>query len=480
MSLKSRQVVFALLIPLSALIIGSALFLTQHLFLNGKDEKISARIPNERNSKARGSISARVNISGEFESFKGSFSKSDARYSGFRGGNSLNIINSGYELSKKAEGLNEIFSIELGDGYAGAAIGHGALYVLDYIEGLGDSLRAFSLDDGKEIWRRSYSVKVKRNHGFSRSVPFVSDEAVISMGPKCHVMALDPISGDFLWGVDIVNEYGAQVPLWYSGQCPLVYDNCAVIAVCGDDTLFAGFDVQDGSTVWLTDNSRGLKMSHASVTVMTFFGERLFVYPSSDGLIAVYAEGEKRGDEAFFTDKWKHKVIAPSALQAGEDKLLVTAGYGAGSMLFNVRKGKDGSLSLMKAADFDKGDFACEQHTPIFYKGYLYTIMPKDAGKLRSEAVCMGRDGKLMWRSGKTNRFGLGPFMIAEGFLFIVSDDGTLTAAEATHEAWKPYYQTNMLGGKEAWAPIAYAQGRLYYRSSDELIGVDVSKGQHR
>ena len=50
---------------------------------------------------------------------------------------------------------------DLGEGYAGAAVANGRVYVLDYDEVReADSLRCFSLDDGKEIWRRWYGVRM--------------------------------------------------------------------------------------------------------------------------------------------------------------------------------------------------------------------------------------------------------------------------------------------------------------------------------
>ena len=92
----------------------------------------------------------------------------------------------------------------------------------DYDEELGeDALRCLSLDDGREIWRRAYRVRVKRNHGMSRTVPALADGVVVTVGPRCHVMAVNAISGELLWGLDLERAYGSETPFWYTGQCPL-------------------------------------------------------------------------------------------------------------------------------------------------------------------------------------------------------------------------------------------------------------------
>ena len=54
--------------------------------------------------------------------------------------------------------------LEAGEGHAGAAIRNGRVYLLDYDrENEADALRCLSLENGEEIWRFTYPVKVKRN-----------------------------------------------------------------------------------------------------------------------------------------------------------------------------------------------------------------------------------------------------------------------------------------------------------------------------
>lgn len=62
---------------------------------------------------------------------------------------------------------------------------------------------------------------------------------VVTIGPKCHVMCVDAESGDFCRGIDREKEYETEVPLWYIGQCPLIEDSLAVIAVGGKSLIIA-------------------------------------------------------------------------------------------------------------------------------------------------------------------------------------------------------------------------------------------------
>lgn len=183
------------------------------------------------------SKSEAADIGAYFASFDGTPSEIQGSWPRFRGADFDNISKENIKLIDKwgASGPNILWSIELGEGHAGPVVSNGRVYLLDYDEvDRADVLRCFSFDDGTEIWRRGYELFVKRNHGMSRTVPAATDKYVVSIGPKCHVMCVDAVSGDFRWGIDLVSEYGAEVPLWYTGQCPLIDGSLAVIAVGGE------------------------------------------------------------------------------------------------------------------------------------------------------------------------------------------------------------------------------------------------------
>ena len=104
-----------------------------------------------------------------------------------------------------------------------------------------------------ELWRRWYSVNLKRNHGMSRTTPAITDKYIVTMGPKCHVMCCNPQNGDLLWGIDLGKDFNTEVPLWYTGQCPLIDNDIAVIAP-GGSSLLIGVDCATGKVVWKTPN----------------------------------------------------------------------------------------------------------------------------------------------------------------------------------------------------------------------------------
>ena len=200
----------------------------------------------------------------------------------FRGTDFDNIYKTKVKLADNfSDGAGEIlWSHELGEGHAGPAIYKGKVYLMDYNEEKrADMLHCYDLKTGEELWRRWYNVAVKRNHGMSRTVPAVTDDFILSIGPRCHTMCLDRESGDLLWGIDIEKEYESETPLWYTGQCPLI-DNGKAILATGGKALMIAVDCKTGEKLWEVPNPDNWKMSHSSIMPYTFKGKKMYVYCS--------------------------------------------------------------------------------------------------------------------------------------------------------------------------------------------------------
>jgi len=397
----------------------------------------------------------------------------------FRGENFDNISRSKVPLieSFPPEGPKVMWKVDLGEGYAGAAIYEGAVYVFDYDEGMrADVLRCFSLVGGEEIWRRGYRISLKRNHGMSRTVPAVTADYVLTIGPRGHVMCVRRGDGGFLWGLDVEKEYESEIHMWYTGQCPLIDNGKAIIAT-GGKALVVALDVESGQVLWETPNEKGWKMSHSSIMPYEFGGIQMYVYSASGGACGIAATGDNAGEIIWETTAWNHQVVAPSPVCLPDGKVFLTAGYGAGSMVLQLRKSGNGFDVEVLQEYSPRDGLACEQQTPLVFQGHLLGIMPKDAGPLRNELVCVHPDDftRVVWSSGQTKRFGLGPYMIADNKLFIVDDDATLTIARPSTRKYIELDSYRVLDGQDSWGPLAIADGYLVMRDSKTMVCLDLA-----
>ena len=376
-------------------------------------QNFSASVPGLDNRPKAGSIVVdEVNIGEKFKSYIEHASSLTGKWTQFRGADFDNISKEEIKLVDKIGPEPKIlWKQDLGEGHAAPVVYNGKVYLLDYDEvKKADVLRCFSLESGEEIWKRSYKVHVKRNHGMSRTIPAINDKYIVSMGPRCHVMCVDPETGDFLWGLDLVKDYQSDVPFWYTGQCPVIDNNVAIIAP-GGKSLLIGVDCETGKVLWETPNPDGWKMSHSSVMPMELDGKKMWVYAAVGGICGVSAEGDDLGEILWKTKDFSPSVVAPSPLIYDDGKVFMTAGYGAGGALFQVKKmGETYQVETLQKYK-PKDGMASEQQTPVLYKGRMFTILPKDAGAMRNQFVCSDPNDctKILWTSGKTDRFGLGP-----------------------------------------------------------------------
>jgi outer membrane protein assembly factor BamB len=360
-----------------------------------------------------------------------------------------------------------LWSVDVGEGYSGAAILKGRVYLMDYDrEKKQDALRCLSLADGQEIWRFAYPVSVKRNHGMSRTVPAVTDEIVVAIGPKCHVVCLEATTGELLWGLDLVRQYGTTVPQWYAGQCPLIDKGSVILAPGGKDALLIAIDGQTGRELWRTPNPRGWKMTHSSIQPMDFAGERVYVYCANNGVLGVSA---KTGALLWETLDWKISLATvPSPLMLEGDRIFLTGGYNAGSLMLQLKKEGD-RFTAQSLFRLPPEVFGATQHTPVLYGDHLYGV--RADGKF----VCLTLDGKPVWTSASGQQFGLGPFLLADGLIFAMNDSGLLRLIEATPNQYHLLSQAQVLKGHDSWGPMAIAGGRLIARDLTRMVCLDVA-----
>lgn len=439
----------------------------------------SASIPGTDNRLSSGeSLAEEVNIGEFFEQYSDKVPDLNETWPRFRGEDFDNISKSPVKLINKFEssGPKILWTVELGEGHAGAAIYKGSVYLLDYDEEKrADMLHCYSLTDGKELWRRWYHVNIKRNHGMSRTVPAVTEDYVLTIGPRAHVMCVNRKNGDFIWGLDVEKEYQSEIPLWYTGQCPFIDNNKAIIATGGKALLIA-VDCSTGNVLWETPNELGWKMSHSSIMPYHYGGRKMYVYSAQGGVCGIAADGPEEGQMLWSTSAWQHPVVAPSPVCMPDGRIFITAGYGAGSM--NLQLTGSGNNYKIEVLDeyTPKEGLSCEMQTPIFHLGHLFGVLTKDAATTRNQLVCVhpADTRKFVWTSGPENRFGLGPYILADGKFFLLSDDGTLTIIKPDVKSYIQLDQVKVFDGQDAWGPFAIADGYLLLRDSKKMVCLDI------
>jgi outer membrane protein assembly factor BamB len=390
---------------------------------------------------------------------------------GFRGSKRDAICTDSTRLARTwpPDGPPVRWQIEVGEGYAAAAIADGCVYLIDYdAEAQADTMRCLSLADGREIWRNSYPASVAPNHGMSRTIPALAGDAVVSIGPRCHVACWDKATGQCRWLIDMVRQFGTVERQWYTGQCPLIDGQRLILAPCGPDALLVAVDLKTGRAVWKTPNPRGWLMTHSSIMLAEFAGRRMYVYCGTGGTAGVATED---GRELWHEEQWKENfATSPSPVPLPGGRLFLSSGYDDTGALLLQLEDTGGRLTAKTAYTLTRRQFGSEQQTPVLYQDHLYGVRKQSRGPL----VCMDLEGKELWNSGQL-RFGHGPYVIADGLVLALSEDGLLAAAEATPEAFRLVAKHQVIPkGREAWGPMALAGGQLVIRDLMRMVCVDL------
>jgi outer membrane protein assembly factor BamB len=439
----------------------------------GPMNQLEARVPGlDRPQSGKGEAPAKPLV-GTLTAFNRAAANLPGAWPRFRGEHFDGIAPPGELLARHwpNAGPRVLWSIELGEGHAGAAVRDGRVFVLDYDRATSaDVLRCLALADGRDLWRYSYPVTVKRNHGMSRTVPAVTDKFVVAIGPKCDVSCLDPATGQAYWLIDMVRRFGATVPQWYAGQCPLVDRDRAILAPGGGSLLLA-IDCRSGQIVWQSPNPRGWTMTHSSIMPMEFAGKRMYVYCGKGGVAGVSADD---GSILWDTTDWKISIATvPSPVILPGGRIFLSGGYNAGAMLLQLED-RGGRIAAKTLRRIPAAAFGSTQHTPIFFDGHLFGVREKD-----KQLVCLDADGGVAWSSGSQHRFGIGPYLIADGLIFVMNDSGRLTLAEAAPTGYRQLAESQVFDdGNDSWGPMAFVGGRLIVRDLTRMKCLNVAGDQ--
>jgi outer membrane protein assembly factor BamB len=269
--------------------------------------------------------------------------------------------------------------------------------------------------------------------------------------------------------IDLVRDHGATEPNWYAGQCPLV-DGDQLIIATGGEALLIAIDYRTGEVLWKSPNPRGWLMTHASVMTMDFGGQRSYVYCGSGGVAAISTSGDLMWDSTAWPTTF---ATCPSPLGLPEGRIFLCSGYGrkVGSLVLQVKSSGD-QMAVDQAYTLTPTEFNSEQQTPILLDNHLFGVR-KRGGQL----VCLKLDGEEQWNSGK-DHFGHGPYLVADGLIFVMDNNGVLTVATATPDGYQRLAQHEIFAdGHDAWGPMAMVEGRLIVRDMTRMVCLDMTEG---
>lgn len=393
-------------------------------------------------------------------------------------------------------GPEQLWTVEVGRGYAGPAVKDGKVYLLDRDDQKGDIMRCFDLDNGKELWRFAYDAPGSVMFPGSRSVPTVDGDYVYSCGHNGDLYCFDIQTHQPVWHKNVWTDFGSEeLPIWAISQCPLVYGELVIVAYIAPETPEAGvvaYNTLSGEMVWKTPPLG--QETYVSPTVARIDGSDHIVMVTSSTNPVSRPDAEKvmgnvvgidplNGKILWEYSNWECHISVPPAVDAGNNKLLITGGYELGAVMIEVRRQPDGSYGTTEL--FRTEEFGDQTKPPLLIDGYFYAQY--GTNRKRDGLTCMNMDGEIMWKTRRDPDFNKGSMILADGLILATDGSTMLYLIDPDPSGFKPIASAEVLSssggsgrgggfGSQNWAPMALAEGKLLVRDQSRMVCLRVAE----
>jgi len=342
----------------------------------------------------------------------------------------------------------------IGAGWSAFAVVGGHAFTEEQL-GEEEAVTCYDLLTGRLLWTHSNPVHFKQWQGGDgpRATPTVEGGRVFAIGATGILDCLDAATGRRIWSRDVLAENQLENLTWGVSASPLVFDDTVIVTgglTKGPSVL--AYRRSDGAPLW---RSGADKASYASPAITTLAGRRVILTVNAASLTAMDpAGGEVLLNYSFSDDKWP-KASQPVVLDG--DRVFISAGYGTGCALLEIKAGPDGKLF---ANPLWKNLRMKTQFNSVAARdGFLYGL---DDGLLACVEIS---NGERKWKAG---RYGSGQTLLVDDVVIVQSESGAVALAEAQPGGFKELGRIPALGAK-TWNHPTLAGRYLLVRNSEEM-----------
>lgn len=380
------------------------------------------------------------------------------------------------------DGPEQLWTIALGSGFGGASIFSDEIFLLDRVVGEADILRCLDLKSGKEKWNFTYEAKGEIPYPGSRAVPTVDETHIWSIGPHGHMHCISKKTHQSIWEHDLLLEYGGELPRWGFSQSPILYKDLVIVAPQGEKAGVVAFNKYTGEVAWESRKLSGYRF-HVSPALGNYGGVVQVIMISScvknDGMVSdeVVAFDAETGKELWTYDGLNSFAsIAPPTIVDDKRLLLSECAYkdNYDPVTVMLELTKDGETFSVKELFFNV-EAGSKIHPPVIFENHIYL----NNTKRPMQMTCLTMDGKLVWEKDSAPNFDLGGLIMIDGLIINQNGkNGDIHLIEPNPAGYQEISRASFFDSKksQAWAPLAFSQGKLLIRDMEKMVCVDLRK----
>lgn len=403
-----------------------------------------------------------------------------------------------------AGGPPVIFDRPVGTGYAAPSVAGGRLIVFHRIGGE-EVVEGWDAASGAPQWKLAYPSTYQDPYGYNngpRGAPLVAGDRVFTLGAEGKLTSIDLATGKLRWQRDTAKEFQIPEAFFGVGSTP-VLEGGKLLAMLGGQTNsgVVAFDPDTGRTLWESvgqKNWEGVPMtgwpgeapvrwgewwkqaSYSSPVPATVQGQRLVFCLMRQGLVALDpADGAVRFSR-WFRARVEESVNAANPVVVGNDVMISSAYYKAGSVSLRVAPG---------ATNFTENwrGLGLEMHwsTPILVGGDLYGFSGRNEPDASFRCVDFAT-GQVRWQrderwaahsATQPSVFGRGSCILADGRLIALGEGGLLGLFQPDPAECRELGRWQVPSLEHpCWAGLVLSQGRLYLRGEKRLVCLDLRR----
>jgi len=381
------------------------------------------------------------------------------------------------ETDWQAHPPQELWRREIGAGWSAFAV-VGNYAVTQEQRGEHELVSCYRVDTGEPAWTHADDTRfdpadVAGSLGDvgPRATPTIAGDRIFTQGGTGIVNCLDARTGRVLWSHDTAEEFAVPVAVWGKSGSPLVVDDMVLISVGAPSPTEAraknfnaslvAFDIESGDVRWSAGTR---KASYASPVLANLAGERQIVVVNES-----WVTGHRTSDGGVL---WEHPwayqdddtASASQPVPAGDNRLLLSKGYGIGASLLTIQRDAAGTFIVEPLWNPPiKRVMKTKFCNVVVRDGFIYGL-----DDVLLECIEL-ETGKVRWKKRRTPEFGHGQIMLIGDVILVLSETGELALVAASPDEYRELASLPVLDDANVtWNNPAFAPPYLLVRNNRE------------
>ena len=156
----------------------------------------------------------------------------------------------------------------------------------------------------------------------------------------------------------------------------------------------------------------------------------------------------------------------------GHRLFLTDCSYNGAYQPVSILLGITNNDGIFKVDEIFKTEEAgCKMHPALLYEGHFYL----NNNKKPNHMACLTMDGQMAWEKGTAPNFEMGALLMVDNLIIAQNGkNGDIHLIEPSPDSYKELGKASFFNSEksQAWAPMAYSQGKLIVRDMEKMVCV--------